>query len=89
MWRPLSRLARAVPMMAVLSDSVAPEVKVISFGEAFTRAAICSRARSTASPAVQPKEWFEEAGLPKWFVRNGTMASNTRGSTWVEAWLSM
>jgi len=43
---------------------VAPLVKMISFGVALIRRAICARAFSTASSAVQPKEWLRLAALP-------------------------
>ena len=69
-----------------MSDSVAPEVKTISFGEAFMARATCSRAASTAASASQPKTWPREAGLPKTFVKYGVIASMTRGSTGVVAW---
>jgi cysteine desulfurase len=50
----LVTLMAATPLMARLFDSVAPLVKMISFPEAPIRAAICSRAFSTASSASQP-----------------------------------
>jgi len=40
--------------MAMLLDSVAPDVNTISFGSAPTSAATCSRAVSTTSLASQP-----------------------------------
>ena len=55
--------------MARLSDSVAPLVKTISFGDAFIARATCSRAASTAASASQPKTWPREDGLPKAFVK--------------------
>ena len=43
------------------------------------------RAASTASSASQPKAWLRLAGLPKCCVKNGSIASTTRGSTGVVA----
>ena len=75
--------------MARLSDSVAPEVKTISLPLAPMSAATCSRASSTAFSAVQPKLWLRLAALPNFSVKYGSIASRTRGSTGVVAWLSM
>ena len=85
-WPPFSLKSRATPRIARLSDSVAPEVKTISFAEAFIARATCSRAASTAASASQPKTWPREAGLPKTCVKYGVIASSTRGSTGVVAW---
>lgn len=49
MCRPRCRLARAVPMMAWLSLSLPPLVKMTSSGVAPISAATCSRARATAA----------------------------------------
>ena len=49
----------------------------------------CSRAVSTAFSAVQPKPWLRLAALPNISVKYGSIASSTRGSTGVVAWLSM
>jgi hypothetical protein len=75
--------------MARLSDSVAPEVQTISLPEAPMSAPTCSRACSTAFSAVQPKLCERLAALPKISVNYGSIASTTRGSTGVVAWLSM
>jgi len=56
-------------LMARLSDSVAPEVKTISFSLPPMRPAICSRAFCTASSAFQPKAWLRLAALPNSVVR--------------------
>src|SRR3546814_15109626 len=64
--------------MARLSDSVAPEVQMISRGSALTRLATSWRAFSTASSASQPKAWLREAVLPKLSYIQGTMFSTTR-----------
>jgi hypothetical protein len=39
-------------------------------------------------PAVQPNGWLRLAALPKCSVKNGSIASRTRGSTGVVAWES-
>ncbi|MCY1548090.1 hypothetical protein D9M68_841780 [compost metagenome] len=61
---PLPRWKCAVPLMARLLDSVAPEVQTISRGSALISEHTCSRASSTASSAAQPKAWERLAGLP-------------------------
>ncbi len=71
--------------MARLSDSVAPEVQMISFESQFTSAATSTRAFSTACSASQPKGWLRDAGLPKRSVSQGIIFSATRGSTGVVA----
>jgi hypothetical protein len=88
LWSPLSAYISATPLIARLSDSVAPEVNMISFGSAPITRATCSRARSTASSAAQPNGWLREAALPKTSVKNGSIASTTRGSVRVVALLS-
>ena len=55
---------RAAPLMAMLFDSVAPEVKMISFGWAPRRSATCDRAVSTPFSASQPYAWFRLLELP-------------------------
>jgi hypothetical protein len=47
-----------------LSDSVAPEVKTISFSEAPMAAATCARAASTAASASQPNTCPREDAFP-------------------------
>ncbi len=54
----------AAPLIARLSDSVAPEVKTISLPLPPMSAATCSRARSTAASAYQPNAWLRLAALP-------------------------
>jgi hypothetical protein len=54
-----------------------------------TSFATCSRAYSTASSDAQPKLWLRLAALPNFCVKKGSIASTTRGSTGVVAWLSM
>ena len=73
-------------LMARLFDSVAPLVKTISFALAPMRPATWARAFSTASFEVQPNEWLRLAALPNFFVKYGSIASSTRGSTGVVAW---
>ncbi len=89
MWLPFSRYMWAAPLIARLFDSVAPLVKTISFAVAPISAATCLRATSTASSACHPKEWLRLAALPNRSVRYGIIASSTRGSSGVVAWLSM
>ena len=67
---------------------MAPLVKTMSFDFALIRRAICSRASSTAFSASQPNPWVRLAALPKVFVKYGSIASRTRGSTGVVEWLS-
>jgi hypothetical protein len=69
-WLPFSRYISTTPLMARLMDSVPPDVKTTSFGSrAPMTLAICSRARSTAFSASQPKEWFRLAGWPNFSVK--------------------
>ena len=56
MWLPLALLNLAEPLIAKLSDSVAPEVHTISLGSQLTRLATSDRACSVASSAFHPKE---------------------------------
>ena len=53
-WLPLARRARATPLMARLSDSVAPLVKTISLADGADQRRDLRRAASTASSAFQP-----------------------------------
>ena len=48
-----------------------------------------SRASLTAASASQPNRWFRLAAFPKCVVKYGNIASSTRGSTGVVAWLSL
>jgi hypothetical protein len=68
-----------------LSLSVAPLVKTISRASAPSAVAINSRAASTAAFASQPKLWFTLPALPYVSLKNGSIASTTRGSTRVVA----
>ena len=63
-WLPFRFRAWAAPLIARLFDSVAPDVKTISLGSAPIAPATCCRARSTASPASQPKRCEMLAALP-------------------------
>ena len=85
MWRRDAPSAR--PLMARLSDSVAPEVQTISRGSALSNRATSARAASTASSACQPKVWLREAGLPKLpsASRQAFILAATWGSTGVVA----
>ena len=85
-WLPFSRYISATPLIARLFASVAPLVKMISLALAPIRSATFLRASSTASSASHPNAWLRLAGLPKCWVKNGTIASTTRGSTGVVAW---
>src|SRR5437867_4445655 len=90
MWLPFSRYISATPLIARLIDSVPPEVKITSLGSRAPMSfASCSRARSTAFSASQPKEWFRLAGWPNFSVKYGIIASTTRGSTGVVDCASM
>ena len=73
--------------MAVLSDSVAQEVKTISSGSAFMNLATSSRARAT-NFATSPPNACMELGLPYKSQRNGNITSRTSGATRVVALLS-
>jgi hypothetical protein len=84
-WLPFSRYISATPLIARLFDSVAPLVKMTSLALAPIRSATCLRAFSTASSASQPNEWLRLAALPNCWVKNGSIASSTRGSTGVVA----
>ncbi len=75
----------ATPLIARLSDSVAPLVKTTSLGFAPMRAASCLRPVSTASSASQPNAWFRLAAFPNFSVKYGSIASTTRGSAGVVA----
>jgi len=71
--------------MHKLFDSVAPLVKIISFGLAPIRFATSSRAVSQAVSVSQPKLCERECGFPKLSVRNGIILSSTLGSSAVVA----
>ncbi len=62
---------------------------MISFAVAPISFATCSRAVSTAASASQPKAWLRLAAFPNVSVKYGIIASSTRGSSCVVAWLSM
>ncbi len=79
---------RAAPLMARLFASVAPEVRMISRGSAPISAATSARAASTAASASRPSACSALCGLPKRSVNQGSIASTTRGSQGVVAWLS-
>ena len=77
----------ATPRIAVLSDSVAHEVKNTSSGSQLKKAATCSRARCTCFATCPPKACMED-GLPYSSPKNGIIASRTSGATCVVALLS-
>ncbi len=79
--------ARRADSTAELFDSVPPLVKMISAGSAPMAAATCSRARSSARPAREPRRYGLD-GLPYSSPRNGSIASSTSGRTRVVALLS-
>jgi len=69
-----------------LFASVPPDVKMISRGSAWRRAATRSWASSSAARVFRPKEWALD-GLPNWSVRKGSIASSaSRLSGVVAAW---
>src|SRR5260370_1062142 len=74
MWLPFSRYISATPLIIRLSDSVAPLVKMISFGVAPISEATCARAFSTASSPAQPNEWLRLAALPQFSVKYVSIA---------------
>src|SRR5271156_4876878 len=74
MWLPRSRYISAIPLMARLLLSVAPEVKMISLAVAPISLAICSRAVSTPCSASQPKEWLRLGGVADFSVEKGRHA---------------
>ena len=68
-WSPFSLYISSTPLIARLSDSVAPLVKTISFGSALISLAICFRALSTASSAAHPKAWLRLAAFPNFSTK--------------------
>src|SRR5260370_28493023 len=68
-----------MPLIIKLSDSVAPLVKIISFGVALISEAICWREVSTASSPAQPKEWLRLAAVAEFFVKLSRIHSTTLG----------
>ena len=62
-WVSRSAYAATAPLIARLSDSVAPEVQTISRGSALMRSATWTRACSTASSASRPKLWNRDPGV--------------------------
>ena len=77
----------AVPRSAVLSLSVAQEVKSTSSGSQFRNAATCSRAFVTYAATCPPNACMED-GLPYSSPKKGIIASRTSGATRVVALLS-
>jgi hypothetical protein len=74
-------------LIARLFDSVAPLVKTISFAEAPTSAGhLLAAPLDGGFSASHPKRWLRLAALPNCRVKNGSIASSTRGSTGVVAW---
>ena len=69
MWLPRSLWNSAAPLIARLSDSVAPDVQTISLPDAPISAPTWSRAASTAFSAVQPKLCERLAALPNTCVK--------------------
>jgi len=84
---PFSWSPKAAPFSARLSASEPPPVNTMRRGLAFTHAATCRRAFSTASRAPLPAEWMLE-GLPCESERNGSIASRTSSARRVVALLS-
>src|SRR5207245_357207 len=85
---PRSRDASAAPMIARLSASVPPEVKITWLGSAPSVSAMVRLASSIPARAARPNRWAED-GLPNasW-PRYGSIASRTSGRTGVVAALS-
>ena len=75
-------------MMAMLLDSVAPDVKMISLGLAPMMDATSARASSMESSASQPYMCVRLCGFPYCSTKWGIMASRTRGSIGVVACMS-
>ena len=85
---PRSRDASAAPMIAKLSASVPPEVKITWLGSAPRVSAIVRLASSIPARAARPNRWAED-GLPNASLpRYGSIASRTSGRTGVVAALS-
>ncbi len=61
----------AMPLMAVLLDSVAPLVNTISFDDAPIKEATSSRACSIAASVSHPNECVLECGFPYLPIMNG------------------
>jgi hypothetical protein len=76
-------------LIARLSDSVAPDVQTISLPDAPISAPDLVARRLDGLLRVQPKLCDRLAALPNTCVKYGSIASSTRGSTGVVAWLSM
>ena len=76
----LSLWKRATPLMAMLFDSVAPDVKMISFGSACSRSATFLRASSTNSSASQPYMCVRECALPYLRVVSDAAVTRTVGA---------
>ena len=74
----------ATPLMAMLSDSVPPDVKTISSFPTRRKCAICSRAISSPSRASRPNAWTLD-GLPNRSSKYGSIAATTSGWTGVDA----
>ena len=87
-WLPRPRSAvDATPLSARLFDSVAPLVKMISRGDGVDQRGDL-RARASRPRRARPSRRRAAccAGLPNRSVKNGSIASRTRGSTGVVAW---
>ena len=72
--------------MAILFDSVAPEVQIKSSASALSKLDSCPLATSTRLIALRPMIFIEE-GLPKlfFFSRHAIIDSKTIGSIGIEA----
>jgi hypothetical protein len=67
MWFPFSRYISATPLIARLSDSVAPLVNTTSF--AFAPISSATRAASPPPPRLPTRGWLRLAALPKCSVK--------------------
>ena len=86
-WFPLCLYAYAIPLIAVLSLSLPPAVKYISFGSAFIAFATFSLASSTAFLFSLPILYIED-GFPYLWLKYGSISFNTSSSVLVVAALS-
>src|SRR2546422_2072241 len=85
---PRSRAASADPMMARLSASVPPEVKITWPGSTPRHSATVRFASSSPARAVRPNRWADDGFPNASRPRYGSIASSTSGRTGVVAALS-
>ena len=78
------RYCLAIPMIAILSDSVPPDVKIIPSGSALIKLATCKRERSIVMVERSPHQCRLE-GLPHCDRITATIKSMTSGRVGVVA----